>query len=284
MNPRTGRLSYRSPSESRSSQHASQARERGYALLLLMMMVTLLLVSLSVALPSIYVEGQREREEELIFRGNEYARAIAFFHRRFNRFPNSVDELLKTNGIRFLRHPYADPMSRSGKWRFIRAGINGALLNSQLQPVPGQTATGNPQNPSSDSGAQSASTAPQEERPGSSSDSGGGKESASFFNTSGRTSPFSGRSGDIQGAFIAGVASSSTKESIRILNHHKHYDEWEFLGVEGAGALQAASEQPATPTQPGKASSSDQPTMSGQPKGPRIPVSPPLTDQPLPQQ
>src|SRR5881296_3348279 len=77
--------------------------DRGYALLVLMM-TTILLVSLTVALPSIYLEGQREREEELIFRGNEYARAIALFHRQFNRFPRTVDELLRTNGIRFLRH------------------------------------------------------------------------------------------------------------------------------------------------------------------------------------
>src|SRR5713226_1688469 len=120
MKPRTGRLSYPSPSKSRSPQHGARARAHGYALLIMMMMVSLLLVSLTVAIPSIYVEGQREREEELIFRGNEYARAIGLFRRRFNRFPSSVDELLKkTNGIRFLRRPYRDPMTRSGKWRFI---------------------------------------------------------------------------------------------------------------------------------------------------------------------
>src|SRR2546425_1924633 len=80
--------------------------DRGYALLVLMMMATILLVSLTVALPSVYLEGQREREEELIFRGNEYARAIALFHRQFNRFPRTVEDLLRTNGIRFLRHAY----------------------------------------------------------------------------------------------------------------------------------------------------------------------------------
>src|SRR3989441_50257 len=84
--------------------------DRGYALLVLMMMATILLVSLTVALPSVYLEGQREREEELIFRGNEYARAIALFHRQFNRFPRTVEDLLRTNGIRFLRHAYKDPM------------------------------------------------------------------------------------------------------------------------------------------------------------------------------
>ena len=35
-----------------------------------MMLATVLLVSLTAVLPSIYQEGQREREAELIFRGN----------------------------------------------------------------------------------------------------------------------------------------------------------------------------------------------------------------------
>src|ERR1700757_4034265 len=94
--------------------------EGGYGLLLMMMAITLLLVSLTVALPSIYTEAQRDREEELIFRGNEYARAIALFHSRFGRYPNSVDDLLKkTNGVRFLRRAYKDPMMKSGAWRLI---------------------------------------------------------------------------------------------------------------------------------------------------------------------
>src|SRR5689334_18438817 len=74
----------------------------GYALIVLMMMVTILLITLATALPNVYTAGLREREEELIFRGNEYARAIMFFHRQFNRYPASVEELTKqTNGYRF---------------------------------------------------------------------------------------------------------------------------------------------------------------------------------------
>src|SRR5689334_778091 len=74
----------------------------GYALVVLMMMVTILLISLTAALPNIHTAGVREREEELIFRGNEYARAIMFFHRQFNRYPVSIEELTKrTNGYRF---------------------------------------------------------------------------------------------------------------------------------------------------------------------------------------
>jgi hypothetical protein len=36
----------------------------------------------------------------------------------------------------------------------------------------------------------------------------------------------------IQGAFIAGVAATSHHESIRVWQKHRHYDEWEFLGID----------------------------------------------------
>ncbi len=38
--------------------------------------------------------------------------------------------------------------------------------------------------------------------------------------------------GDIQGAFIAGVAATSHREAIKVWNKHHHYDEWEFLGID----------------------------------------------------
>jgi hypothetical protein len=114
------------------SNYGSLPSSTGYALLLLMMTITLLLVSLTAALPSVTMEAQREREEELIFRGNEYMRAIALFHSRFARYPSSVDELLKkTNGFRFLRRAYRDPMTKSGKWRFIHVNAAGVPTDSK---------------------------------------------------------------------------------------------------------------------------------------------------------
>ncbi len=189
----------------------NSGQDRGYVLLILMMAVTILLVSLTAALPSIYVEGQREREEELIFRGNQYARAIAFFQRRFGRYPTSVDELLRTNGIRFLRRAYPDPMSPDGKWRFIHTAASGAVLNSRtLGSIPG---AGKPADSSSGTAPEKSARSRRLEQ----------KEDEQS-----------------KGTFITGVASSSHKESIRIWKNHTHYDEWEFLGVEVVpAALQA---------------------------------------------
>jgi type II secretory pathway pseudopilin PulG len=228
--------------------------ERGYALLIVMMMATILLISLTAALPSIYQEGQREREEELIFRGTEYARAIALFHRQFRRFPADVKELLQTNGIRFLRQAYPDPMTRKGKWRFIHANASGVLLDSKLRPLV------TPKNPG---GFAKEPEQPQQnppEREGATSD---WQESSAFF----------GGGSEIKGAFIVGVASMSRRESIRIWNKHTHYDEWEFLGVDMnvlgvPGGVPGQSGAPGQPGRPGQPGTPGGPFMPGRPMGP----------------
>ncbi len=104
-------------------------------LIIVMMIATLLLVALTATLPSVYQEGQREREKETIFRGKQYAIAVALFHRKFNRYPVSVKELMGTNGMRFLRKEYSDPLDRKGKWRFIHANAAGVLIDSKNQPL-----------------------------------------------------------------------------------------------------------------------------------------------------
>ena len=107
-------------------------------LIIVMMVATLLLIALTAALPSVYQEGQREREAELIFRGTQYGRAVALFHKQFNRYPVSTKELLQTNGMRFLRQEYRDPMDPKGKWRFIHVNAAGVLLDSKNQPLANQ--------------------------------------------------------------------------------------------------------------------------------------------------
>src|SRR5208282_527860 len=109
----------------------------GYALLLVMMIVTLLLIALTVAVPDIFTQDRREREEELIFRGNQYARAVGMFHAKYNRYPSTVKEMLQTNGLRFLRKEFKDPMTKDGKWRFIHMSPAGVMIDSKNQGIPG---------------------------------------------------------------------------------------------------------------------------------------------------
>jgi len=122
----------------------SRSSSTGFALLIVMVAAAVLLIGLTAVLPSIYQEGQREREAELIFRGYQYARAVAGYHQKFQRYPTSIEDLTKlTNGFRFLRKEYADPMTPSGKWRFIHANAQGVLLDSKTQgPPPGTMGQG----------------------------------------------------------------------------------------------------------------------------------------------
>jgi type II secretory pathway pseudopilin PulG len=227
------------------------SRGRGVAFLILMMVLTILLISLTVAAPDIYTVGQREREEELIFRGNEYARAIMFYHRQFNRFPTSVKDLIKkTNGYRFLRHAYPDPMTRSGKWRFIHANAAGVVIDSKTL------------------------TPPAVKKPGENSSGGESQQAAKTLTPNGETpqqssSSTSSSDNEVKGAFIVGVASTSTKRSIRVWNNHDRYDEWEFLGI-GTTATGAAAVQPGAPSSSGQAG----PQVPRPGMGPAVPSNP----------
>jgi type II secretory pathway pseudopilin PulG len=75
-----------------------------------------LLVALSVmgimmgaALPAWHTLAQREKEAELVFRGEQYARAIGLYQRRFANAPApSIDLLVEQ---RYLRKKYKDPIT-----------------------------------------------------------------------------------------------------------------------------------------------------------------------------
>lgn len=236
---------------SRSDRRRGQDSDSGFGLLFALIAATVLLVGLTVVLPGVYQEGQREREQELIFRGSQYARAIASYHRRFRRYPTSIEELTKpTNGMRFLRQEYADPMAPGSEWRFIHANGMGVPVDSKTQDSP-SAVSGLPGVPRGGGGFFVSSTFSLSGGFGSSFDEPATGENASgqpptrgFGPGRGATSgppgisaqqissPIGGAQGE--GGFILGVASTSHQESIRVWNKQTHYDEWEFLGIDQA--------------------------------------------------
>jgi len=85
---------------------------------------------------------QREKEAELLFRGNEFREAIASYHRTEDRYPQSLQQLLENKGfsmpVRHLRRMYADPMSGDGDWVLVQApdgGIMGVHSRSEAVPI-----------------------------------------------------------------------------------------------------------------------------------------------------
>ncbi len=81
--------------------------------------VFLLALGLLVALPVLQTETQREKEEELIFRGRQYAEAVrVYVQKNPGRFPASLKELLDKKCIRRL---FRDPFSPDGQWNVVLA-------------------------------------------------------------------------------------------------------------------------------------------------------------------
>lgn len=86
---------------------------------MLMMAVFLIAIGLLVAVPVLQTEVQREKEEELIFRGKQYAEAVRIYAQKNpGRFPASLKELLDKKCVRRL---YRDPFGPEGQWNVILA-------------------------------------------------------------------------------------------------------------------------------------------------------------------
>jgi type II secretory pathway pseudopilin PulG len=84
--------------------------ENGYAMAALLVALAVMSVVASTAMPVWQQLSQREKEAELIFRGEQYARAVDLFQRKMGpgTLPPSLDILVEQ---RFLRKRYIDPIT-----------------------------------------------------------------------------------------------------------------------------------------------------------------------------
>src|SRR5947209_1308323 len=106
-------------------------RDAGFSLAALIFFATAASILAAAAVPAYQMQAKREREKELIFRGEEYTRAVQKYQRKFGVYPGSIDQLVQTNGLRFLRRAYKDPIT--GKdFRLIRINPDGSLSGSKL--------------------------------------------------------------------------------------------------------------------------------------------------------
>src|SRR5262245_40195077 len=250
-------------------------KEAGYTLAVVMVFTSVVLVTLSGAVINWQKSMQREREEELIYRGKQFMRAVELWQRKFpGTYPTTVDALLSTNNTRFLRKKWKDPITNSDEWRLLKVNPDGSI--SGLTVIPGSSPLG----PSAFGGSTSGGTS-----------SGGGRTTAgtpggtSGAPGMGRPQPTSAanRSGG-QSAFnpvlggIVGIASKSEKESLKSYNGRSKYNEWEFVFIPrgpqpGAGpnAPQGGQPQPqgGGPAQGGRGPQSgvpQQPQPQAQPR------------------
>lgn len=205
-----------------SMELAGQARRRpgrhgeaGYTMAALLVAMSIMAIMLTVVMPVWKQMAQREKEEELVFRGEQYARAIGLFQRKFaNAAPPNFDVLVDQH---FLRKKYKDPITNGD---FV------PVAQSQLQQSSGSASGGR-----------------------------GGSSTSGSQSTAGRGGSMSGRTPAPSGAGTAapgsqaggilGVTSKSTDTSIRLYKGRNHYNEWQFVYAPPAAA-------PGAPTQSGQ--------------------------------
>jgi type II secretory pathway pseudopilin PulG len=116
--------------------------EAGYAMAALLVGLAVMAIVLSVAMPTWSHMIRRDKEEELVFRGTQYARAINQYQRKFaNASPASIDVLLEQ---RLLRKKFRDPLSpnKDGEFQMLylstqatsaRGGAMGAASGAGAQ-------------------------------------------------------------------------------------------------------------------------------------------------------
>jgi type II secretory pathway pseudopilin PulG len=113
----------------------------GFTYLAVLAMVTAMGIALAGTGQYWSTEMQREREAELLFRGDRIRRAIEAYH-RFGGWPRELAELTadrRTPTVRrFLRKVYRDPMTEDGNWTPILGpdgGIRGVRSASEAVPL-----------------------------------------------------------------------------------------------------------------------------------------------------
>jgi len=100
------------------TRHAANTGDQaGFTLIGLMVLIAVINIGLGVAVTSWVTIGKRAKEAELIWRGQQYMRALQCHRQQTGGLPDELDELLDSDCIRAL---YPDPMNPRGSWRLIR--------------------------------------------------------------------------------------------------------------------------------------------------------------------
>ena len=86
--------------------------------------------------------ARREKEAELLFRGDQYRQGIAAYYKKEQRYPQSLEQLLLDKRypmpVRHLRRLYPDPMTGTADWGLVEApggGVMGVYSKSEAQPI-----------------------------------------------------------------------------------------------------------------------------------------------------
>lgn len=218
-----------------------RGKDSGYMLLVLMLAVAVLTITMLGVARNYRRSIVRDREVEMMHRGDQYARAVKRYYKKNGSYPSSLEQLEKTNNIRYLRKRYKDPMSPDGAWKLvhptdIKLTAAGGLVPSGGGLVPSAGAPPNQTQANANvlGGAASAPTAQNTSANGT---SGGTTDTGTTTgNPGGGASGSTGTdnnaatSGQVLGGGpVLGVVSKQAAEGIHVFGDKKKYNEWFFI-------------------------------------------------------
>ena len=226
--------------------------EQGYVLMVILLLLALLLVSLVAIAPRMATEIRREREEEMVHRGKDYATAVKRYFKKFGRYPTSIEQLENTNNIRFLRRRWTDPTTGKefrllhyGEQKSVPKGLFGASLGTGGGPMPGggggMAGGGIPGAILNSTLGGGAQTQPQSGQSGTASQGAQDQGSQPGASASSISSPL-GTGQTFGGGPIIGVTGTKNQASLKTWQDKNNYKDWEFYydpryDVQTAGAL-----------------------------------------------
>jgi type II secretory pathway pseudopilin PulG len=196
----------------------------------LLVSLSIVAIMMTAVMPVWKQMARREKEEELIFRGQQYSRALRLFGTKYaNASPPNLDVLVEQ---RFIRKKYKDPITNDD-FQPILAGQ--ALLGNSTSPQPNQNQgrgsgdQGRGGTPGLDSGARTSPFAAGSSNPFAG--VGVNQPAAAQPGTTGRGISPIGTPGAGATGGVIGVVSKSKDTSIRLYNGRNHYNEWAFVGT-----------------------------------------------------
>jgi type II secretory pathway pseudopilin PulG len=219
--------------------------QHGYVMAALLVGLGIMAVMMTVVMPVWKQVAQREKEAELIFRGEQYARAIELYGRKLpGALPPNLDVLIDQH---FLRKKYKDPIT-GGDFDLVSPA---APAGAQRGGQPGAQQPGQP----------------AAQQPGGSAFGGGQGQVTATGPAVGRGATPGAPAGGAQGGITA-VVSKSKDASIRLYKGRNHYNEWVFEPVRRAQAPGAGAPGSATPGRGGPGPQPIGPGGAGGPGGP----------------
>ncbi len=220
------------PCQRTSSSPASRWSEQGYNLVILMVLVTLMNIAIAVALPTWSNVAKREKEEELIFRGFQYAEAIRVFQKNHGRLPISLEELVEREP-RSIRQLFKDPIT-GGDWGLLVQGGPGGGANATGTTQTGSVADRNRNTNLSEAARELAENPPTgvgfAGSPGSQASQGAGGGNVVAIPPAPKSESSSRLGGPTRRTTgpIVGVFSASGEKALRSFQGLETYSQWQF--------------------------------------------------------